>query len=246
MTKSIQSRGVTFDAKKATETLKGIKSASANLAIFLEAAGKQAAFYGNFDWLNRLFAACPENNNPMMKGNGDMTVKGKAAKAYLSFHFPAVKLEKNDDGIFKASWTRSDKYRQQLCTAIDTDGAKILSDDIALDCAFTFQSWENKGKKQPEPKGESVKSLNNKIDKWLSAMRGEDDTLPLSGNIEEYNILATLADKLAQAAQYQRDCLIASSNGDQSRDAQIDRALVEQDAKRPPSQREKRAGGVTA
>lgn len=239
MTKTVNVRGVAFDSAKATTTLKSIKTANQSLALFLEAGGKQASFYGNFDWLNRLFEADPENNNPLLKGNGDLSVKGKAAKAYLAFHFPSVKLEKNEAGQFKASWTKNDKYRYMLCSHVD-DGAKLFSPNVEDDCYLTFQQWENKDKKKQDPKGPTAKAAAGQIAKWLEALRGEGDALPMEGMIEEFNVLAALAGKLVEEAQYKRDYMMALSNGDQSIDAQADRALAERDATRPTGKRETR------
>lgn len=208
--KNVIVRGSQFNASTFSRKLKGYRGSVADFSLLLEGASKQATFHANMDWLNRMFEI--HDNNDLLKSNGDLSVKGKAARAYVVFHAPAIKIEKQGAGKhagqWRASFTKSDKYRGSVATGVDSEGVKIMASDPAADFAFDFKAWQDRAKKPNKAKNTKAATLVNQIEKMLEAF-DVDSAAPIDTDIEALRALEVKARRLMDTANARLAGIIA-------------------------------------
>jgi len=245
-TANVTVNGQTITASTFADHLKSVKSAAAKLGIIAQASGKQAALFQNFDWINRLFSA----ESPLVKRDGELSVQGKAVKAYIAFHVPSIKIEKDkESAIWKASHTKSKKNRGTFVSDV-VEGEKVFSESADVDFYFDFEAWQNRAKgkggddkltakKAEKAAGRAVTQLDKILEEWAELEGGTDDLHALQVKANE---LAATAAALSKAARDRMEGKILEAAQDVSAEMATQAAsAAPQASKRADTDREEHA-----
>lgn len=191
-TTTVTVRGQNINAATFTSDLKTIRTASDKLGRILEGAVKQAAM-DNLDWINRLFTG-----KPLVNANGQLSILGKAAKAYVIWHAPCVKIEQDKSGQWAASFTKNKKMRGLFCTNV-VEGEKILEAEGEL--FFTFDDWQAKDKAKKADTGPTAKKMKGAADRAAAQLeKALEEWADMQGDTADFDALRSAAAALEVAA----------------------------------------------
>lgn len=229
--KTINVRGQAVTGATFAGDFKSVKTAKEKMARMVEASGKQAGLFDNLDWLKRLFS----EESPLINKDMKLSEQGKKAKAYITFHVPAVKIEfDTEKGEWLVAFTKNKKNRGLFVSSTNNDGEKIFSDNDGEDFKFSFIEWCERGKKPQAPKAPkasaTTKALEKAFDKWEE----------LEGTSDDFAELEALASRIAKAALARKAAIRAEESGkvDQSHAEQL-QGITSPAEKRADTDREK-------